>query len=36
VSDVDPLASLAVAGACLAVVSALTLALLKSGYRLRN
>jgi len=35
-SDVDPLASLAVAGACLAVVSALTLALLKSGYRLRN
>ena len=36
VSDVDPLASLAVASACLAVVSALTLALLKSGYRLRN
>jgi len=36
VSDVDPLASLGVASACLAVVSALTLALLKSGYRLRN
>ena len=36
VSDVDPLASLAVASACLAVVSALTLALLKSGYKLRN
>jgi len=35
-SDVDPLASLAVASACLAVVSALTLALLKSGYKLRN
>ncbi len=35
VSDVDPLASLAVAGACLAVVSAFTLALLKSGYKLR-
>jgi len=36
VSDVDPRASLAVAAACLAVVSALTLALLKSGYKLRN
>ena len=35
-SDVDPLASLAVASTCLAVVSALTLALLKSGYKLRN
>jgi ABC-2 type transport system permease protein len=35
VSDVDPLASLGVAGAFLAVLSAVTLLLLRSGYRLR-
>ena len=36
VSDVDPLRSLAVVGAFLAVVSGMTLAILKSGYRLRH
>jgi ABC-2 type transport system permease protein len=35
VSDISPWASLAVAGTCLALVSAFTLALLKSGYKLR-
>jgi ABC-2 type transport system permease protein len=36
VSDVDPLRSLAVAAAFLAAVSGLTLALLRSGYKLRH
>jgi ABC-2 type transport system permease protein len=36
VSDVDPLASLEIAAAFLAALSAVTLALLKSGYRLRH
>jgi len=36
VSDVAPLASLGVTGAFLALLSAVTLALLKSGYRLRQ
>ncbi|HSD42004.1 MAG TPA: ABC transporter permease [Burkholderiales bacterium] len=36
VSDVDPLVSLGIAGAFLAALSAVTLALLKSGYRLRH
>jgi ABC-2 type transport system permease protein len=36
VSDVDPLASLAIAGTFLAALSAVTLAFLKSGYRLRH
>jgi ABC-2 type transport system permease protein len=36
VSDVNPSRSLAVVGAFLAVVSAMTLAMLKSGYRLRH
>jgi hypothetical protein len=35
VSDVDPLVSLGVAGAFLAALSAGTLLLLRSGYRLR-
>jgi ABC-2 type transport system permease protein len=35
-SDVDPLASLAVSGAFLAALSAVTLVLLRSGYRLRH
>ena len=35
VSDVSPWASLAVAASCLALLSAATLALLKSGYKLR-
>lgn len=34
-SDVDPLASLAVSAGCLAVVSAVAAAMLKSGYKLR-
>jgi ABC-2 type transport system permease protein len=36
VSDVNPFRSLAVVGAFLAVVSGMTLAMLKSGYRLRH
>jgi ABC-2 type transport system permease protein len=36
VSDVDPLASLGIAGAFLAALSAGTLALLRSGYKLRH
>ena len=36
VSDVAPLASLSVSGAFLAVLTAVTLVLLKSGYRLRH
>jgi ABC-2 type transport system permease protein len=36
VSDVSPWLSLAVAAACLAVVAAFTLGLLKRGYKLRN
>jgi ABC-2 type transport system permease protein len=36
VSDVDPLVSLGIAGAFLAALSAVTLVLLKSGYRLRH
>ncbi len=36
VSDVDPLASLGVSGAFLAALSAVTLILLRSGYRLRH
>ncbi|MDP2811409.1 MAG: ABC transporter permease [Rhodocyclaceae bacterium] len=35
-SDVSPWLSLAVVSACFAVLAALTLALLKSGYKLRN
>jgi ABC-2 type transport system permease protein len=36
VSDIDPLWSLAVVGVFLGLVSGLTLALLKSGYKLRH
>jgi ABC-2 type transport system permease protein len=36
VSDVDPVMSFAVVAGCLVAVSALALALLKSGYKLRN
>jgi ABC-2 type transport system permease protein len=36
VSDVDPLVSLGIACTFLAVLSAVTLVLLKSGYRLRH
>ena len=36
VSDVSPVVSICVVGVCFAVLSALTLALLRSGYKLRQ
>ena len=35
-SDADPMLGLLVAGACFVAISALTLMLLKSGYKLRH